>query len=437
MSSRLIFIIVAIVASWVLAFNTGRDLAFNMAYLLTGLLAFSYLWAYNSIRGIEVRRQTRNYRSQVGQYAEEQFEVTNHSLLPKLWLEVADYSMLTWHDVSRVVSSLGRRNTTRNRYRWLVKTLCMQRGRFELGPMSIHSGDPLGIFAVEQQIPEKNHIVVYPLTVDLVSFEPSISDLSGGEARHRRTLNATTNVSGVRDYVPGDSLNRIHWPTTARARRLMTKEFELDPTADIWLYLDLFHEAETAIPWTPPPPEIGPFALRSRNRMRANMQGIHGQIELPPNTTEYAVTVAASLARYFLMRNRAVGFNCYGNSRELLQADRGERQLTKILETLSVVQAGGHIPFSHLLTTDSMRLNRNDTVVAISPDPTLEWARALQQMQRRGVNSVAVIIDRNSFGDIFDYEPLLSQLFASGISAYRVHCDQAIDQALNHPVVSV
>ena len=56
-----------------------------------------------------------------------------------------------------------------------------QRGRFRLGPLSLHSGDPLGIFAVEQEIDATGYIIVYPLTVDLTSFEPSISELSGGE----------------------------------------------------------------------------------------------------------------------------------------------------------------------------------------------------------------------------------------------------------------
>ena len=67
----------------------------------------------------------------------------------------------------------------------------------------------------------------------------------------------------MRDYATGDSLNRIHWPTTARTRRLMGKEFELDPTADIWLYLDLYRDAEAALPWTPDPPEPAIFALHA------------------------------------------------------------------------------------------------------------------------------------------------------------------------------
>ena len=423
MSSRLIFLLIAVVSSWVLAFNTGRNLAFNLAYLISSLLILSYLWAWNSIRGIKMRRVTRTRRSQVGQFAEEQFEVINQSRWPKLWLEVEDFSTFPWHDASRVINSLGARAT----HRWQVRTLCSQRGRFRLGSMSIHGGDPLGIFEVEQHFPNTSHMVVYPLTFDLTSFEPSISDLSGGEARRRRTLQVTTSVSGVRDYAPGDSLNRIHWPTTARARRLMTKEFELDPTADIWLYLDLYHGAEVSQPWVPPPPEPGLFALRGRSRAKF-------LVELPPNTTEYTITVATSLARYFLAKDRSVGMSMQGHRREFLQTDRGERQLTKIMETLAVMEAGGRLPFAQLVSTDSMRLNRNDTVIAISPDPNPEWARALYQMQRRGVNSVAIIIDRNSFGEIDDYAPVYSELAITNIPTYSIYCGGPIDEALSEPI---
>src|SRR5215204_1893967 len=298
MSSRLIFLVIAAVIAWILAFNSGRDLAYNLAYLLTSILAFSYAWAWNSLRAIGLRRITRTRRSQVGQFAEEQFEIVNRGRLPKLWLEIKDDSTLPWHDASRVVSSLSHGNTQR----WQVKTLCTQRGRYRLGPLTLHSGDPVGIFDVEQHIESTSNIVVYPLMLELTSFEPSISDLSGGEARHRRTYQMTTNVAGVREYVPGDSFNRIHWPSTARTQRLMAKEFELDPTADVWLYLDLHRDAEAALPWTPQPPEPAIFALHGLKR-----QGL--RYELPPSTTEYAVTVTASLARYFVLRNRAVGLS--------------------------------------------------------------------------------------------------------------------------------
>lgn len=423
MSSRLIFLLIAVSVAWLLAFNSGRSIAFNLAYFLTAVLILSYLWARLSMHAVGVRRFTRTQRSQVGQFAEEQFELANRSAWPKLWLEIEDQSNLPLHQASRVINNLGRRSSQR----WQVKTLCTQRGRFRLGPIVLRSGDPLGIFEVEQELTRVNYLTVYPLTVEITSFEPAVSDLSGGEALHRRTNQMTSNVSTVREYVQGDSLNRIHWPSTARARRLMSKEFELDPTADVWLYLDLFRDVEGAMPWSPPPLEPGIFALSSRRRQSA-------MFDLPPITTEYAIVVTASLARYFLNRNRAVGMSCRGRTREFLQADRGERQLNKILEALAVVEAQGNFPFGNLIATDGSRLNRNDTVIALSPDPNPEWAVALQQLQRRGVNSVAIVIDGSTFGRPADYQPLYVELESTGIPTYIVGRSDSIDQALAHPI---
>jgi len=420
MNSRLVFLVLGVALAWVLAFNTGRDIAFSLAYLLSGILAVSFLWSWNSVRGVSVRRLTRTRRSQVGQYAEEQFEISNQSFWPKLWLELEDRSTLPWHAASRVVNSLRRKGTQR----WVVKTLCTQRGRFRLGPVILHSGDPLGVFHNDLYLASTGYLIVYPLTLDLTTFEPSVSELSGGEARHRRTYQITTNVAGVRDYVVGDSLNRIHWPTTARARRLMAKEFELDPTADVWIYLDLYAPSAAGLPWQPLPPDPPLFAAQQRQKRRA-------YLELPPITTEYGITIAASLARYFLGRNRAVGMNSRGRTREFVQADRGERQLNKFLEALAVVDAAGDLPFADLVATDGVRLNRNDTLLAISADASPTWAAALQMLQRRGVNSIAVVLDANSFGAVRDYDPLLSELSATGIPTYRVRRDDPLDQVLS------
>ncbi|MBV7330496.1 DUF58 domain-containing protein [Chloroflexi bacterium TSY] len=422
MSSRLLFLIASIVLAWILAVNSGNNLDYSLSYLSTALLALSWFWSRTSMRNVNLRRLTRTQRSQVGQYAEETFEVNNRGFLPKLWLEIEDYSRLPWHRASRVISSLPR-NTSE---RWQIRTPCTQRGRFRLGPMTLRSGDPLGIFNEEQELKETGFIVVYPLVVELTTFEPSISDLSGGEARRQRTYQITPNVATVRDYAPGDSLNRIHWPTTARARRLMTKEFELDPTADVWIYLDLYHDAHVAMPWVQQMPEMGLFALSSQRN-----NGRQKQFDLPPNSAEYVISVAASLARYFLIRDRAVGLSSYGGTREYIQTDRGERQLSKILEALAVVEPSGFLPFAHLIATDSVRLNRNDTILAISSDPNPEWVLALQDSQRRGVNSVAVVVDGNTFGHQLDYQPMLTKLEASRIPFYRIDRDTPLDDALS------
>ena len=417
-SSRLIALLVAIVLAWALALNTGQALIFNMAYLLSAVLAISYLWALFSVRTVEINRFTRARRSQVGQMAEESFEINNQGRLPKLWLELEDFSDLPYHQCSQVVSGLR----GHARRRWQVRTFCQVRGRFRLGPMVLRSGDPLGLFVVEHEIPATSSMVVYPATVDLPAFQPAVADLSGGEAISRRTHYVTTNVSTVREYAPGDSFNRIHWRSTARTGRLMTKEFELDPTADIWLFLDLCKGAEVQLPWQLQPQTEGIFALTLGRRR---------EIPLLPVSTEYIVSTAASIARHFLARNRAVGLISRGQTREIIETDRGERQLSKILETLAVVQAEGPIPFGQLIATEAVRLSRNDTILAISADPDPSWARALREMRRRGVHSIAVAVDGRSFTPGPSYGPLLNELESTGIPRYLVRRDQPIDQALS------
>lgn len=65
------------------------------------------------------------------------------------------------------------------------------------------------------------------------------------------------------------------------------------------------------------------------------------EFKLPATTEEYTVTITASLAQYFLRHDRAVGMLGYGQSNEVVQPDRGERQMNRILETLSVLRAEG------------------------------------------------------------------------------------------------
>ncbi len=193
------------------------------------------------------------------------------------------------------------------------------------------SGDPLGIFRFTRETPETASLVVTPPTVDLPGFSPPTGYLPGGESVHRRTPYITSSVSGVRDYVPGDSINRIHWPSTARTGRLISKEFELDPLADVWMFLDMYEDAQAEAPWTEADDDtVLPWLTRRVEQM-----------ELPPSTVEYGVTIAASLAQHFLQSDREVGFLSYAETREVVQPDRGERQLTRLMEILAVIQARG------------------------------------------------------------------------------------------------
>ncbi len=407
-------------ASLVAAIDTGRDLLYNTFYLVTIVLVGSWLWAWLNVNWIGLNRYTRARRSQVGKFAEEQFEMVNRSRLPKLWLEVRDHSTLPGHHPSRVVSSLG----GRKKQTWFIRTPCYRRGRYLLGPLTLRSGDPLGIFEHQRTLPQSHSILVYPATVPVHGFHLPEGLAPGGEAARHRTHYVTTNVATVRDYVPGDSFNRIHWPSTARTGRLIVKEFELDPTSDIWIVIDLDAIWHIALPWEAPESHDRPAVLWGEDLSR---------FQLIPATIEYAITAAASLANHYLTIRRAVGLISYTGHRELIQPDRGERQLNKILETLAVLEPREGLPsFDRILAAEGSFLGRTSTLIAITPSTDSAWVNALREVNRRGVRSTALLVAADTFGSPSRHERTLAELWANNIPSYVLRRGLSITESLSH-----
>jgi len=391
---------------------TGKAIFYSLTYSLLGIAGLSFFWAWYNISWVQVVRQAQVAHAQVGKAAEERFELRNCGPLPKLWLEVRDHSDLPDHHASVVISSLG---PGRERG-WTVRTICRRRGRYRLGPVSLVSSDPFGLFPRQRRLELTANLVVYPLTVDLPTFEPPAGELIGGGTLHRRTHYVTTDVSGVRDYYPGDTFSRIHWPSTARTGRLIVKEFELDPTADVWLFLDMEQAVQVERVAPQPAADALPIGIRRPT--------------LDPSTEEYAVAAAASLARYFLERNRAVALVAHSQHYEMVQPDRGQRQLTKILETLAVIRAQGNVRIAQLLAVEGASFGRNTMAVVITPSVNTAWVRVLRGLGRRGVRGIGVVIDPKSFGAERDAEGTLQALAEAGIPAYRVREGDSLAAAL-------
>ncbi len=400
------------------AYQTGRDIFFRLSYLILVILLFSFFWALYSVMTFRLKRELVTPRTEVGRVAEERFLVQNSGGLTKIWIEVLDQSELPQHQVSRVLNSLR----ARSRWSWSVRTLCRRRGRFHLGPITIAAGDPFGIFRFFRRLPDTTVVItVQPATVDLVRFALPMGQLSGGDALRRKTHHTTTNVIGTREYAPGDSFNRIHWRSTARMERLIVKEFELDPAADVWIFLDLERRAQVGQWWQ------DTWDSRDLSQLWFSQQALR----LPPNTEEYGVTIAASVARYFTLRQRTVGFVCYGDRREVLQPDRGERQLSRMLQVLAVLRGEGSMAFNNVLGIESGGLGRNVTLVAISPSADVEWVKSAREAKRRGLRTIAVVVEPQSFGGPVSGEVAAAELIASGIPTYLVREGDDLRQALS------
>jgi uncharacterized protein (DUF58 family) len=279
-----------------------------------------------------------------------------------------------------------------------MRTICTRRGRFSLGPVWVTSGDPFGIFRSSRQLTDGATIVVYPRALPLPHFGRVPGELPGGSLQGVRVPFSTPNINSVRDYRPGDAFNRIHWPTTARTTRLMVREFELDPTADVWIVLDLHAEEHAG----------------------TGME----------STEEYAVTAAASLARHLLDQGRAVGLV---SQTATLPADRGPRQAERILEVLALVKASSTLTLSALLSAETSRFARSSTLIVITPSTAESWARFCQALTGRGVNTAAVLIEAATFGLAPSTLLLVSSLAAAHITTYLVKRGDRLEHALSSP----
>ena len=148
-----------IVASVVAAFLTGERLLFSVSYLLGGVVILSFLWAQIAIRWLRLSRRSQTQQARVGKTIEEHFKVRNTAFIPKLWLEVKDHSNLPGHRASQVVPALG----SFGEFRWETRTVCVSRGEFQLGPMTVLSGDPFGLFVIPRTVDAITKLVVYQI----------------------------------------------------------------------------------------------------------------------------------------------------------------------------------------------------------------------------------------------------------------------------------
>ena len=379
---------------FVIALSSGFWLLFRLSYVVAFALPLLYFWTRIVARSLEVEVQRTTQRVTQGQPIEGRITVRSRTILPKMWLEVEDPSSVPGHNARRVLA-LGAQGIAS----WDYRTRTRVRGLYTLGPVRVTASDPFGFFHMTRTFGDTTTLLVYPNAPDLPNFYIPPANLPGEGRIRRRTHNVTPNVAGVRPYEPGDSFNRVHWPATAHRGQPMVKIFELDPASDIWLVLDL--------------------------------EGKHHAGEGEDSTEEVAVSVAASVARFFLNAHRSVGLISFGDDLRINEPDRGQNHYTRLLESLALARANGTVPLTNLLTEESRRFGRHTTVVAITPSATQEWALTLMSLQGRGVKVAAVLLEADTFGGTTSPLDVYGTLAAGGVYAYTVKHHDDLGRALS------
>jgi len=308
-------------------------------------------------------------------------------------VEIDDHSDLPGYSARSVRAADGHQTV-----RWRTEGVCRQRGLFTLGPWQVRAGDPLGFFQVTLDHPETHSVLVYPPIIHLPTLRLPRGAATGTGRTSRRALEVTTNAAGVRSYAPGDSINRIHWRTTARMDGLMVKTFDLEPSGDLWIVLDL----------------------------DAAVQAGEGD----ESTEEYAVVLAASLSSRTLRQNRAVGLVAYGTTSPrggdpeplpiLVMPQKGTAHQWRILHALATVRAGGNWPLERVLTEMNQNVGRGTTLAVITPSCDPAWITGLLPPMRRGVTPTVVLLDPVSFEGQGNVEALTGLLAELGITSHLI-----------------
>jgi len=338
---------------------------------------------------------------------EEHFELRNDSRLGKLWVELSNDTNMPGASGSRLLTMIGR-----NQKRvYIARTWLIRRGGFRLGPTRLVSGDPFGIFRVERTVPVEHSLVVLPMIFEVTSFVSPPGLLPGGKVIRRKSLDVTPHASGVREYVPGDPMKRIHWPTTARRGQLIVKEFEQDPQAEVWLFLDAQHIVHKS-----------KFYEAPELRTDGWLFGRRPKFEMPPSTLEYATSVTASLAHYFLQQRRAVGLVTTGRKYEIIPAEYSERQEGKILETLAFIEAESDLSIAGLVAAQAGQLPQGSSAILVTPTVHPELLTTVYDLQRRSLRPIVVLLMAESFDGPIGSEKLYSSLMEHNVPVCRIYC---------------
>ena len=344
------------------------DFALTLIYLVVGGLVAGLWWSRRSLAQVQTKRQF-NSHAFLGEKVQVDLHVRNQGWLPVPWLELRETLpvALVGPNHFQSVIHLGPRDKASFEYSFDAR----RRGYYPIGPLSISTGDILGLRDTLQAQNPADHLVVYPKIIPFAAVEiPSRSPQ--GTLRHSLPLfEDPTQVFGKREYTSGDSLRRIDWKASASTGRLQVKLFEPSIALETFLVLNLNGED---------------YYYRSRL-----------------DSTELAIVIAASLSNWIIEKRQIVGMLV--NGRDPLTADgkpqaihphKGKRHLMRLLETLARVEIAENSALVPLLQRQRYQLAWGTSLIVITGTAGDELLDELYLARRWGQNAVLILTGRDA-----------------------------------------
>lgn len=235
---------IALIGGSVLLWLLGRVLGLSELYVLAATAAAFAGVAFVAVRlstaTVSARRLVGGTRLMAGATTPVTVELRNESRLPTATLAVQD----ACHHALRadgatdeprvVVSGLGPGQQASFGYDLYGRS----RGRYVVGPLLLRQRDPFGLAERRRRYPLTDDVLVYP-HVETLPDGLTRGNHRGSEASDtRRMFSSGDEFYALREFVTGDDLRQVHWPSTAHRAKLMVRQQELPWQPEAVLFCD-------------------------------------------------------------------------------------------------------------------------------------------------------------------------------------------------------
>jgi uncharacterized protein (DUF58 family) len=354
---------------WILAFGGGVYLAawgfgsealYPIALGLVLAVAAAALWVRFLAKPMTLNRIPSEGEHLAGDDIPVRLEVELEGRMPSGALVVRE-RIARLGEIETVM--VNRRGRLRGSYR----IDDVPRGRYAVESVDAVLEDPFGLERVELKLPAGESLLVYPRLVDLDGL---FSDSGARALEGRRLLLRRPtgfDLHSVRAYEQGESLRRVHWPSTAKRGQLMVKELEDAPRDETAVLLDADASAVAGV--------------------------------APDSSFELQVRAAGSLLKSHASRGRRAALIVNSASRPYQRVHSFDGDWLRAFELLAAVEPDGPTPVAAMLADESGPAGRalELTVVTASLSPRLV-DRLLQRMMSRHAATL-VYVERASFAE--------------------------------------
>jgi uncharacterized protein (DUF58 family) len=393
---------------WILIPLVGVLLAFVLKspYVSYSIYAFILLVALANLSsrawlaGLDCEREIDVETVQQGQAAQIEVRVTNRRGFPIPWIYVEDmippYAERSG-DHSRLATLMPGRSLLIQ-----YKLTFPRRGYHRIGPMMMESGDVFGLQKRFKSGRRQDYVSVLPTIAYIDTFNVASKRPMGPVKSTNKIYEDPSLLNGLREYQPGDPLNRIDWKASARTDELVTKIFDPTTVTGGTLILDLHADS-----YKPEEADLRQeLAITTTASIAYLLQMSGEQLGMVTNGLD-----AAEIAEYEIKAKRELSREEIEN--ELLAEQDSNRlsplqvptqkspiQAQIIIENLARIRPGYGLNICDMLLEEFRGLPRDATLIPVVPYVDEKLAITLAEMKMAGFSvSVFLIRDKKHYAD--------------------------------------